>query len=102
VSLPQVPHRGSEKSATAKTPGRTPRKTHFKFCNTIPPKATKLLRLTQHVALYVSSQPKYDAEDRIGRRRDYPRYRVEIWPMRARCPPSQWTCGCTNATATPS
>jgi hypothetical protein len=43
------------------------------------PEATKLLRRNAlHVASYVSGHPRYDAEDCIGRRRDYPRHRVEI------------------------
>ena len=33
----------------------------------LPPKATKLLhRNAPHVASYISGQPKYDADDRIG------------------------------------
>ena len=39
MSLPQLPHRGSEKKATAKSPGRTPSANTFRFCNRIPPKA---------------------------------------------------------------
>ena len=39
----------------------------------LPPKATKELRRNALlVASYVSCKPKYDAEDRIGRRCDYP------------------------------
>jgi len=36
-------------------------------CLLCSPKATKLLRRNAlHVASYVSGQPKYDADDRIG------------------------------------